>query len=98
MKHQCAGAGHTIEAQLELENWLELEREPGTSPGAELHLVIWPAASGVPQRLRKKSIFKWATAKGVCDIPKTRTYSSDCECRVSGEECSSRGWTVLKFK
>lgn len=47
--------------------------------GAELHLVIWPAASGVPQRLRKKSIFKWATAKGVCDIPKTRNVLEyDC--------------------
>lgn len=41
MKRQCArGSGNTIEAQLELKYWRELEREPRTSKGTELHLVM----------------------------------------------------------
>lgn len=97
MKRQCArGAGNTIEAQLELKNWRELERQPGTSKELNSTWLYCRRHGACRKDYARNQYSSGPQRKGSATFPETRAYSSDCVWR--GVECSSRGWTVLKFK
>lgn len=80
MKRQCArGAGNTIEAQLELENW----RRTGAGtkePAKELNSTwLYSLRHGACRKdYARNQYSSGPQRKGSATFPETRAYSSDC--------------------